>query len=179
MDGFLNRLKAQAAALDQTIARPRFGIVSSVDSSRATARVLIQPENVLSGWLPVLSPWVGNGWGLMCPPNVGDQVFILAQEGVAEHGVIVGSCFSGVAAPPQGVSPGELWLVHQTGSYLRLRNDGGIEGVATEWVLKGDLRVSGDVYDSHGSLSGLRGHYDAHHHTDSRGGLTSQPDQQD
>ena len=179
MDGFLNRLKAQAGALDQATARPRFGVVSSVDTARATARVLLQPENVLSGWLPVLSPRVGNGWGLICPPSVGDQVFILAQEGVAEHGVIVGCCFSGLAMPPQGVAPGEFWLVHQSGSYLKLRSDGSIEGFATEWNLQGDLRVNGNIYDAHGSMSQLRGHYDAHVHTDSRGGLTAQPSQQD
>ncbi len=39
--------------------------------------------------------------------------------------------------------------------------------------MHGDLHVAGDVYDAAGSLSRLRGHYDAHIHTDSRGGTTS------
>jgi hypothetical protein len=45
--------------------------------------------------------------------------------------------------------------------------------------LNGDLHVNGDVYDSHGALSGLRSHYDGHTHIDSRGGTTSLPSGQD
>ncbi len=63
MERFLNALKAQAGALDQFVGQPRFGIVTSVDPSSATARVQLQPEGVLTGWLPVLSAWVGAGWG--------------------------------------------------------------------------------------------------------------------
>ena len=63
MDRFLNTLKAHAAALDRAQGQSRFAIVSSVDPSAYAARVLLQPEAVLSGWLPILSPWVGSGWG--------------------------------------------------------------------------------------------------------------------
>ena len=59
MDHFLNALKAQASALDHAFGQPRFGTVSSVNPSAATARVMLQPEGVLTGWLPVLSPSVG------------------------------------------------------------------------------------------------------------------------
>ena len=69
MDRFLNAVKSQAGALAHGLGQPRFGIVTSVDPQNATARVLIQPEAVLSGWLPVLSPWIGSGWGMSCPPS--------------------------------------------------------------------------------------------------------------
>jgi len=39
----------------------------------------------------------------------------------------------------------------------------------------GDLHVNVDVYDSHGSLAQLRGHYDVHTH----GSLGSPPSPQD
>lgn len=61
MERFLNALKAQAGTLDQSSAQPRFATVTSVDPATATARVTLQPEGVLSGWLPVLSPWTGAG----------------------------------------------------------------------------------------------------------------------
>jgi len=167
MESFLNAIKAQAGAMDQSVAQPRFGLVTSVDPTHATARVRLQPEGVLTGWLPVLSPWVGAGWGLACPPSPGDQVFILAQEGDAEHGVIVGRAFSDTASSP-AVEVGELWLVHKTGSFVKLLNDGTVR-------VKGHLHVDGDVFDQHGSLAQLRSHYNQHKHSS----LSSIPNPQD
>ena len=115
MERFLNAIKAQSAALDRGTAQPRFATITSVDPTRPAARVTLQPEGVLSGWLPILSPWVGNGWGMSCPPSPGDQVLVLAQEGDAEHGIIVGRAWSDSARTPQAPS-GELWLVHQSGA---------------------------------------------------------------
>lgn len=171
MEQFINLLKQHAAALDQAAAQPRFATVTSVNQQGATARVKLQPEGVLSGWLPVLSAWVGAGWGMCCPPSPGDQVLVLAQEGDAQHGIIVGRTFSLDHQPP-ATPVGEFWLVHASGSFIKLLNDGTIR-------MQGDLHVNGDVYDSHGRLSGLRGHYDSHTHTDSRGGTTSVTNQPD
>jgi phage baseplate assembly protein gpV len=167
MDSLLNALKGQAANQDQASGTPRFGLVTSVDPGTATARVTLQPEGVLTGWLPLLTPWVGNGWGLVCPPSPGDQVLVIPQEGDAEHGLIIASTWSDKATPPAAPS-GEFWLVHSSGSFLKLQNDGTIQ-------IKGDLHVNGDVYDSHGPMSGLRGHYNAHVHPP-QNSLTSQPD---
>lgn len=169
MDRFLNALKAQSAALDQGRGQPRFGIVCSVDPTSGTARVMLQPEGVLSGWLPLLSPWVGAGWGLACPPSPGDQVVVLPQEGDSEEGLIVGRAWSARQQPPPAPA-GELWLVHQSGSFLKLQNDGSVQGSATAWRLTGDLTVSGsiaasgDVSDGKGSLDRLRQNYDVHTH---------------
>jgi hypothetical protein len=90
-------------------------------------------------------------------------VLVLWQEGEAEHGIIVGRLWSSQAAVPDAPS-GEFWLVHKSGSFLKLENDGSISSSAATWTHQGNLRVSGDVYDSHGALSGLRGHYDSHVH---------------
>ena len=171
MDRLLNVLKAQAAALDAARGQPRFGLVTSVDPARYAARVSLQPEGVTTGWLPILSPWVGAGWGLACLPSPGDQVLVVPQEGAAEHGVVVGGAWSDAARSP-GAPCGELWLVHRSGSSIMLRNDGRI-------YIHGDLHVSGAVFDCHGSLDQLRGHYNAHVHCDPQGGDTAPPDPQD
>jgi phage gp45-like len=152
-----NVIKSHASSLDQSDGQVKYGTVTSVNANNATARVLIQPEGVLSGWLPVLSQWVGNGWGMACPPTPGDQVLLVPQEGDVEQGIIVGRVFSVKQMPPNAPG-GEFWLVHQSGSFLKLCNDGTIQ-------IQGDLHVAGDVYDQHGALSGLRGHYDSHTHT--------------
>lgn len=167
MDRFLNAVKAHAAALDGAMAQARFGVVTGFDPQRYAAQVLLQPEGVLSGWLPVLSARVGAGWGIAAPLTPGDQVLVVAQEGDAEHGVIVGAAYSGPQPPPQAPQ-GELWLVHQSGASIRLANDGTVR-------VQGDLHVSGDVYDARGSLDRLRQHYDVHTHPPG-GSTTSAPD---
>jgi len=59
MDRFLNAIKAHTGAQDAAAGQPRFGVVTSVDPAAGTARVQLQPDGVLTGWLPVLSPWAG------------------------------------------------------------------------------------------------------------------------
>ena len=142
-------------------------MVTSSNPQTAMAKVLLQPEGVLTGWLPVLTQWAGSGWGLVCPPIPGDQVLVIPQEGDAQHGLIVGRLFSNSVRPPT-VEPGELILRHQSGCSIRLLNSGVI-------TIVGDLYVSGDVYDAHGSLSRLRNHYDTHIHHTSNGQSTSTP----
>lgn len=172
MDRFLNALKAQAAALDRGQGQARFGVVASLDAARHAVRVRLMPEDVLSGWLPVLSPWVGAGWGMFCPPVPGDQVLVVAQEGEAEHGVVVGGCFSDPRPPPAG-APGELVLRHASGTTLRLANDGTVRVTGTMHV-QGDLHVSGRLHDAHGALDTLRTHYNAHGHPGTAGPPTPQ-----
>jgi phage baseplate assembly protein V len=162
-----NVIKSHAAILDRSAGQIKFGTVTSVNYNNATARVLIQPESVLSGWLPVVSQWVGNGWGLACPPKPGEQVIVAPQEGDVEQGIIIGRLFSAKHAPPAAPS-GEFWLVHESGSFLKLCNDGTIR-------IKGDLHVDGDVYDREGPLSRLRTHYNAHTHAIRNNQTTTQP----
>lgn len=171
MDRLLNAFKAHSGAQDAAVGQPRFAKVTSVDPKLGTVRVQLQPEGVLTGWLPVLSQWVGTGWGLSCPPSPGDQVLVIPQEGDAENGIVVGRAWSQDASVPE-TPVGELWLTHKSGSYLRLLNDGTVS-------VKGDLHVSGNIYDQHGSLDQLRGHYNQHKHSVPQGGTTSTPSPQD
>ena len=195
MERFLNAIKGSAAALDRSAAQPRFAIVTSVDPARPAVRVSLQPENVLTGWLPVLSPWVGAGWGMSCPPSPGDQVVIISQEGDSEHGIVVGRAWSEAALTPQAPS-GELWLVHQSGAFIKLTADGTIR-LQGDTHVAGNLFVTGDIEaqqniaaqqnitaiisiaDNVGTLDRLRQHYDGHTHTDPQGGnvgATTKPD---
>lgn len=167
IDRLTNAIKSHASSLDHSSGQIKFGTVTSVNSQTATARVLIQPDAVLSGWLPVLSQWVGNGWGMVCSPSPGDQVLLVPQEGDMEQGIIIGRSFSNKQLPPV-VPGGEFWLTHQSGSFLKLCNDGTLR-------ISGDLHVTGDVYDQHGPMSGLRAHYNSHVHTAGRTGTTSPP----
>jgi phage baseplate assembly protein V len=181
MDAWVNAVRAQASAMSNTQGLLRCGIVQSVDPASYCVKVTLQPEGVLSGWLPVASQWVGAGWGIVAPPSPGQQVIVLAQEGQAEHGIILGGLFSLQASPPAAPA-GELWIVHQSGAYLKLHNDGTIEGKATIWNLtgtvdlQGNLTVSGDISDQgggRGTLASFRQIYDEHVHPNVQTGPAS------
>lgn len=177
MERFWNMVKARAGGLDGLAGVARFGLVTSFDPNTYAARVMIQPENVLSGWLPVLSNWVGNGWGFAAPLTPGDQVLVLSQEAESEHGVIIGSVWSAVDKPVP-VPSGELWLQHQSGSFIKLENNGTISIQASQVTITGDLIVSGDVSDQntvHGTVANLRAAHDGHTHPDAQGGHTGTP----
>ena len=83
-------------------------------------------------------------------------MFVIAQEGDGEHGIVVGRAYSDTMRAPVAEA-GEFWLVHKSGSFLKFMNDGTVR-------IKGDLHVDGDIIDRHGSLSGLREHYNSHKH---------------
>lgn len=176
MDQLRNLIKAHAGGLDGMAGTLRFGLVVSFDPVAYAAKVLIQPENVLSGWLPVMSCWVGNGWGLAAPLPPGTQVLVLAQEGDAEQGVVAGAVWS-AQDKATGAPAGELWLLHQSGSAVKLSNDGSILLQAPTVKVQGNLVVSGDVSDqggAHGSLAALRNAYDGHEHQ-APNGMTGLP----
>ncbi len=156
-----NAIKAHSAGLDLGSGQSKLATVASVDATTSMARVLLQPEGVLSGWLPILSPWIGNGWGMVCLPQPGDQVLIAPQDGDIEQGIVVGGCYSRQQRPPNAPA-GEFWLVHQSGSFIKLASDGAIH-------IGGDLRVTGDIYDKFGALSHLRSSYNSHTHSTPNG----------
>jgi phage baseplate assembly protein V len=125
----LNQMKRAAASMALQQGAPRWGLVQSTRKTDTgyQVRVTIQPEDVLSGWLPVLSPMVGAGWGLVAPPALNSQVFVIPQEGRADHGVVVGMTFSNDMMPPQPggtpVGEGQFAIVHKNGSYLLFNDD--------------------------------------------------------
>ncbi len=121
-----------ASALRDQMAKTRIGIIQTYDPRYHTATVLLQPEKLLTGSLPILSPFVGNGWGLVCAPSAGDQVEVQFQENDLEAGFVVLRFFSDRARPPADTSgnycpSGDVWLVHQSGSLLKFHGDGSVE----------------------------------------------------
>ncbi len=124
MREILSVMRQQAQQVAGERATTRYGIVSSYDPNNYSAKVILQPDGVNpTNWMPVLSPWIGNGWGMFCPPSVGDMVEVEFQE--ADHDVPM-SCMRvfNDKNRPLPVPSGEFWLVHKNGAYLKLTNDG-------------------------------------------------------
>lgn len=144
-----NSWKNAAASVAQMGGQNRWGLVTSVRRSDTgyECRVRIQPEDIMTGWLPVTAHMVGSGWGFVSPPEPGMQAFVAPDSGDGHHGVVIGMAYSNAARPPvpasdfdqpdgTPVEPGEVALVSKSGGVIRLCSDGSIH-------IKGDVRIDG------------------------------------
>lgn len=104
----------------------RCGLIDSYDPAAYSVKVRLQPSNVLTGWIPIASCYVGNEWGLQVGPTVGDAVILQAQEGGGDAAMVVGSMFNDVERP-MNVPSGEFWIKHKSGSFLKFKNNGDVE----------------------------------------------------
>lgn len=143
MEGLLNIVRREVARGLGMRGFTRVGLVDSYDPVNHAAKVLYQPEGVLSGWLAVGSGMSGNGYGVHFAPSRGDQVLVHFLEGSKADGVIGMRLFS-TADRPLNVPAGELWAIHASGSGWKFHNDGSGEIVtagALTATVGGDLNA--------------------------------------
>lgn len=172
MNNLINSIRLVSQTAGQGLARTRVGTVTSYDPNTYSAKVLLQPEGVEIGWLPITSAWSGNGWGLFSPPTSGDTVQLEFQEASMDAGLIVGRFYSDQARPLPAPS-GELWAVHKSGAQFKLLNsgaavfsdghgasitlngDGSITSAASSWNHSGAFKLSGDaIISGNANVSG-------------------------
>jgi phage baseplate assembly protein V len=170
----------------------RVGTIVSFDPNTYSCKVMLQPENVLSGWIPILSPWVGKEWGLFAPPGAGVAVAIIPREGELDAAMILPGFFNDEERP-LSVEQGEFWLVHESGASFKLTNDGKLavndgngasvtlngDGTVSStgtWNHTGDFNATGNVSDSVRSMAADRLTYNTHTHPVS-GANTTAPTQ--
>jgi phage baseplate assembly protein gpV len=204
MRALLNAMSERAQSAIDRKATSTPGIVTSYNPNTYSVKVQLQPDGTETGWLPLLSQQVGNGWGLYCPPGIGDLVHVVFTDGEIEAGVVAGAYYNNVEVP-LAVPSQEIWWVHKSGSRMKFLTNGDVEldtvGNLTANVagsttltsngttinsnvqLNGNLRVSGQISDlntSHGTVADLRAVYDTHTHPGiqsggSSTGTTSEP----
>lgn len=126
MHQFQNAMMLAADRLSNGVAKPRLGTVSGYDPNTYMVKVQLQPEGIETGWLPLGSPFVGNGFGIFAAPGIGDQVEVQFPDGDLSSGVVSMRFYSDVARP-LNVPSGEVWIVHKSGSFLKFHSDGSIE----------------------------------------------------
>jgi uncharacterized protein involved in type VI secretion and phage assembly len=140
----------------------RHALVTSYDPKLHLAKVTFQPEGQESGWLPIETGHIGNGYGIatgLTPgdgQSTGDQVVVRYQEGDFESGKIVQRVHSDEEKPPT-VQSGEtvIWNKFQksgggknsatggqggTGQQLYFKNDGSAtltDGNGATWLFDG------------------------------------------
>lgn len=171
MQKMLNIMKMQSFATQGTFSHTRVGTISAYDPSNHAVKVIYQPDENESGWLPMTSQWVGNGWGMVAAPSLGDMVHIHFMDGNFETGMVGGRAYNDQDRPPSAPS-GEFWLVHQSGSLLKFLNDGTVSMQASTLNLTGNLNVingnitcpNGDVSDKKSKMQDMRDEYNVHTH---------------
>lgn len=143
MDRAVNAIKQIGGAQAAMVGTNRKGIVQSYNPNDHTAKVLIQPEGTLTGWLQVSSQSVGAGWGIHIPLKTGEQVLVAPCEGDTDAGVIIGRLYSDTMQPPSGAGSdvvlrssagtlvtlsdgGHFKAIDPAGSSMELTNDGNL-----------------------------------------------------
>jgi uncharacterized protein involved in type VI secretion and phage assembly len=125
MNPVLNAMRLQAQREASTRRQESVGLITSYDPANFSVRVQLQSEQILTGWLPLCSPWIGNGWGMFAAPTVGDMVAVHFFNGDLEAGFVEGRLYNDIDRP-LSVPSGEFWLVHATGSFAKLTDAGQI-----------------------------------------------------
>ena len=139
-----NAIRMQAVAAANLRSHPKIGTISGYDPNKQAVKVLLQPEGNETGWIPLGSLWVGNGWGLVCAPNLGSQVEVTFVDGNDESGSANLRFFSNVEQGPAAPG-GEFWIVHAKGQRFQLENDGTVlltDGQGAAITLNGDGTIS-------------------------------------
>jgi len=126
MMSHINAMKNAAAGNEAASPKSRAATITAYNPNTYSVKVQYQPSGLESGWLPILTPYVGSGWGLQVGPSVGDLVTVTFQEGDQKVGVVIGSLFN-TSDKPQAVPSGEFWLQHKSGSLLKFLNNGDVQ----------------------------------------------------
>jgi phage baseplate assembly protein gpV len=131
MAAFANAIRQQARASQNEFTTPRLATISSYDASSHAVKVIDQPVDpevgeVESNWMPLGAIGIGNGWGVAVGPQINDQVLVVYENGDFSSGTIVARVFS-VAQQAIAVPSGEIWAVHQTGSFIKMVTSGDID----------------------------------------------------
>lgn len=128
MRGLLNHVFQAINRNQQNIGFVQLGIVTSVNATNSSIKVMIQPEQYETGFIPYSTPWIG--W--YSPPHIGDQVVVIYQEGNKDVAIGAFSLYWSQAQPPSiNIQDGEAILHHTNGSYIYLKNSGDIDINAT------------------------------------------------
>lgn len=124
-----NTVRAHAEAATSRIPKPTMATISSYNASTHSVKVTFQGvgdnDFTETGWIPLGAVGVGNGFGVLTAPNIGDMVMISFTDGSNAAPKIVGRYFSTINTPP-AVPSGETWVVHKSGSAVKFLTNGDV-----------------------------------------------------
>ena len=196
MRALLNVMAATARQSGIGEGLTRQGIITAYDPNNYAVKVKLQPTGEETGWIPLSSPWVGNGWGLAAGPMIGAVTEVEFDAGLMGVGMAAGQFYNDEDRCP-GPPAGEFWLIHQSGSLLKFLNSGEVLLRAGEKLtydaplhhftggdvlVDGNLKVAQDISDhngAYGTVQKIRTVYNGHTHREKgQGNFTGSPFQQ-
>lgn len=197
MRALLNAMAANAQQTSAGDSGTRQGIITAYDPVSYAVKVQLQPTGEETGWIPLSSPWVGNGWGLAAGPMIGAEVEVEFDSGLMGAGMAAGQFYNDEDRCP-GPPSGEFWIIHKSGSLLKFLNTGEVllsaklkmtydapahHFTGGDVTMDNNLIVVKDISDNngaYGTVQKVRVTYNGHTHPENGdgGGTTSKPNQQ-
>jgi phage baseplate assembly protein gpV len=121
----LNHMMQAFNRSQMNVGYAHLGIISSVDAPNYSVKVLLQPEEIETGFIPYCTPV----YGWVAPPSGGEQCLVLFERG--NNNVPIGALLlywdqsraPGVSSSGD-TAAGEMLLRHSSGSYVKLNNAG-------------------------------------------------------
>lgn len=101
----------------------RVGVVSSYDPATHSVKLTMQPEGYQTGWVPIATMGIGNGFGIFCGPSTGDSVIVAYHESDKKTPIVIGRLPTNEDAPVSAQS-GEVVFKSAFGSALQMLKDG-------------------------------------------------------
>jgi len=101
---------------------PQWGLVKSYDPDKYAVKVELQPEEILTEWMPLPVEHVGNGYGLLMAPELEDLVLVGFTDGDRNAPFIMKRAHNDEQKPPK-VEAGEMVLMHKSKGYIKMDKD--------------------------------------------------------
>lgn len=193
MRALLNIIAATARQSMAGESTTRQGLITAYDPNSYAVKVQLQPTGEETGWIPLSTPWVGNGWGMAAGPMIGAVVETEFDSGLTGAGMAAGQFFNDEDRCP-GPPSGEFWLLHKSGSLMKFLNSGEVllssagkitydapthHFIGGDVLIDGNLTVKKDMFDKegqYGSVHRIRTVYGGHTHLENgQGSFTNAP----
>ena len=147
LDDYVNQ------AINRYMASRQLGIkpatITSYDPSTYSIKATIQPDGHETGWFPHSTTHIGNNFGVVAGPSIGDQIMIGFLDGDPEQPVNLGRSHSDKERPPVAQS-GEV-VVQTKQTIIKMDKDGnlaisaptGISMTVPNMTIAGNLAITG------------------------------------
>lgn len=177
----IHQIKRVVSEMLSRLTLAKYGEITAYNPANYTVKVMLMPEQVETGFIPLAAVWVGNNLGAVFGPNIGDSVKLDFIDGSVQATVVNGRFFNSVAHPPV-VQSGQAAFVDGSGAYIRLNGDGTITAGAptsitvTTPLLKqvGSFEVDGNSqFNGTVTATGEVTGNGTHLHTHTHGGVQS------
>lgn len=167
----INHIKRIVADILENFTTTKYGEITAYNPINYTVKVELQPEGVETGFVPLEAAWVGNGFGAVFGPNIGDQARLSFIDGRVQATVVGGRFFNNANQPPV-VQSGQAAFVDSKGSYIRLNNDGtitmgssaGIIAATPIFKVVGQILATGNITTNADVITSTLSSVNAHVH---------------